>query len=268
MKNPSNQPIRLQDIQGKIRDYIPWAPAILVTQLLSSILADAEIVKNNRILRLIFDKGLSLPALSLLAYVAMKDMRDTTDQWYQEELKKYVGMPRHREPDNALKVILIGGQEQSFTNLDKLAEFLSMQGMTVASNRAARSFDAARRAVILGWTDSYALRMGEFLATRSLEQCMLDIFPSDKSKNNGYLRSLSGSVNACLNRDGTPNPGAESFINFVRNEIPAMANMRDVLDAIIQKRNEFAHRCESLDQESILDFSSFELARACLKFRR
>ena len=243
-------------------------PAIVAAQLLSSLLVDTAPVQNNRLLRSIFGGRPSLPTLALTAFMSLRGMRDTMAVEFENELKSYVGLSKHKEPENPLTIVKIGGAEQTFTDLDCLAEFFGAMSVPGDPDRASRSFDAARRTAVLGWADSYILRTAEFLATRSLEQSMHVLFPEQSSRP-GNVTGLKKTRGTCLNKNGTSKPVGEPFIKFVQDGIPEIGSLHDLLDTIIEDRDNFAHRCEAEDDMAWrLDLAPFQLARICLQYRK
>lgn len=269
MKTNKNPPITLDDLLKQLQKYAPWLPAILAALLLSKKLAKTETVKNSRTLQALLGDGWTLPAFALLSFVALKDMRDTTTSQFENELKGYVGMSRHKEPDNPFIIVEVGDIEQKFTHIDRLAE--SLGAMSIAGiatpDRASRSYDAARRTVLLGWADPYLLRVAEFLATRSLEQSMHEIFQDDETKP-GKVTSITKTRDIAFNKDGTPKPGAEDFFRLLRGELPQIKSPYDLLNKIIKNRDRFAHRDEVENSTaSCLNLAPFQLARVCLQYR-
>jgi len=275
LKTNKNPPNTVDDVLNQLQKYAPWLPAIFATLLLSKRLAKTATVKKSRTLQALLGNGWPLPALALLSFVALKDMRDTTTSQFENELKGYVGVSRHKEPDNPFIIVEVGDIEQKFTHIDRLAESLgamSIAGIAIP-DRAARqdrafgSYDAARRAVLLGWADPYLLRVAEFLATRSLEQSMHELFPAKAGKP-GNVTSITKTLDIAFNEDGTPKPGAEDFVRFMQSEIPQIKNPYDLFRDVTDNRDLFAHRDEAEDSTAFrLDFSPFQLARVCLKYR-
>ncbi len=268
MKTVRNPLMTLDDLLIQLRKYAPWIPAIIAAQVLSSLLADTPPVKNNWLLHSVFGKGLAIPAFLLLGAVALKDMRDSTTDEFRNELKNYVGISKSRTPDSPFTIRKTGGHEQDFPDLDRLAGFLAEMRVTLNPDRASRSFDAARRTVISGWSDPYILRAAELLAIRSIEQSMHELFPDKKSQDRDWVTSLNKTRDDALNTDGTPKKGAESLANFMRAEIPEIGNLYDLFGDVIAKRHHFAHRDDGDGGDVFcLDLAPFQLARACLLYR-
>lgn len=269
MKTNKNPPITLDDLLKQLQKYAPWLPVIFATHLLSGRLAKTAVVKKSRTLEAILGNGLPLPTLALLGFVALKDMRDTTTSQFENELKGYVGVSRYKEPDNPFIIVKAGGIEEKFTDIDRLAEFLGAMSLAgiAKPDRASRSYDVARKAVVLGWADSYLLRTAEFLATRSLEQSMHEIFPVKDIKP-GHVTSITKTLDTAFNKGGTPKSGAEDFVRFMRGELPQIKSPYDLLSDIINNRDRFAHRDEAENSTAFrLDLAPFQLARVLLEYR-
>ncbi len=273
----AEQKIKLSRLLNQLRHYGPFVPAIIAAQILSSAIAKIGLVKTSGPLSIVFGKNISLPTLMLLAFVALQDMRDSSTQEFEAEIKNFVGFEKRRNPENLFEVRLIGGIRRPFTDLDRLAEFLGEYSAEVTQDRASRSFNAAKRTVILGWVDPYLLRTAEFLATRSLEQSMHAICsrlcPQKQprhAKDPAKVDSLTNTRERCLHEDGQAKPGAESFVEFVLKQLPEIRllknGMYSVLDGIIDRRDKFAHRCNAEELQSTLEFTPFQVAFVLLKF--
>ncbi|MBU2772514.1 hypothetical protein HMI48_00870 [Acidithiobacillus ferrooxidans] len=270
MKTSKNQSLTLEKMMEQLRKYAPSIPGMVAAQLLSSLFADTSTVKNNRLLRSIFGGGLAIPALLLLAYVALKDVRDTTTAEFENELKSYAAVSKSKGIDNPFTVSQIGGFEQTFTNLDSLAESLGVMRIVGIQDRASRSFDAARRTAVLGWADPYLLRAAEFLAVRSIEQSMHEFFPAKPPKNahQNWVTGITRSCSAAFKEDGEPKPGAEYFNDFLRREVQEIKNPHALLTRIDNLRDQFAHWDEAENSNVFrLDLAPFQLARVCLLYR-
>jgi hypothetical protein len=272
MKAASDPGITPDAVPAKLKQYAPWIPAIFAVQVLSTVLANTAPVKNSKALRSIFGASLPISTLLLLAFVALKDMRESTTEEFKNELKGFVGFSKYKDQNNPFTVVKIGSIEESFTNLDQLAQSLGKMGVAVAADRASRSFDAARRTVIPGWEDPYHLRVAEFLAIRSVEQSMHEMFKqtvsNQKQADPNWVTSLTKSRDYAFNEDGTPKACAVEFHEFVRAEIQGIGNMYDVLRHLEKLRDCFAHRDEAENVAVFrLDLAPFQLARVCLQYR-
>lgn len=264
----SKDPVSLEDLVTQLRRYAPSVPAILAVQLLSNALQRHPFVKRSPLLRTLFENRISIATVVAMSAVAMADMRDNTIKRFHEELKSYVGFPRQRDPSNPFTVMQIGGERQDFTDIDVLAKFIGAMHVPRAADRASRSFDAARRTVISGWNDAYLLRVAEFLATRSIEQSMHEVF-GDKASSSGPERvmSLTQTLDRCFESKGTPKADAERFVEFILQATPQATNLYEILKAVINQRDNFAHRCQAEEGIVRLDFAPFQLAQACLQYR-
>lgn len=272
MKAASDPGITLEAGLTKLKQYSPWIPAIIAVQISWTFLANTAPVKNNKALRSIFGASLPISTLLLLAFVVLKDTRESTIEQFENELKGFVGFSKYKDQNNPFTVVKIGSIEESFTNLDQLTQSLGKMGVAVAPDRASRSFDAARRPVIPGWEDPYHLRVAEFLAIRSVEQSMHEIFNQTASEKNqagaNWVTSLSQSRICAFNKDGTPKPCAVEFYEFVRTKIQGIGNMYQVLSHLEKLRDCFAHRDEPENAAVFrLDLAPFQLARVCLQYR-
>ncbi|WP_288128480.1 hypothetical protein [Thiomonas sp.] len=264
----SKDAVSLEDFVKQLRRYAPSMPAILAVQLLSNALQRHPSVKRSPLLSTFFENRISIATVVAMSAVAMADMRDTTTEQFQEELKSYVGFPKHREPSNPFTVMHIGGEGQDFTDIDVLAQFIGAMRVPLAADRASHSFDAARRTVISGWNDAYLLRVAEFLATRSIEQSMHEVF-GDRANSSGPERvtSLTKTLDRCLESKGTPKAGAERFVEFILQATSQATNLYEILKTVISQRDNFAHRCQAEEGIARLDFAPFQLAQACLQYR-
>lgn len=272
MKAASDPEITPDAVLRKLKQYAPWIPAIIAVQISSTFLANTAPVKNNKALRSIFGASLPISTFLLLAFVALKDMRESTTEEFKNELKGFVGFSKYKDQNNPFTVVKIGSIEESFTSLDRLAQSLGKMGVAVAPDRASRSFDAARRTVIPGWEDPYHLRVAEFLAIRSVEQSMHEMFKqtvsNQKQAGANWVTSLSQSRVCAFNKDGTPKPCSVEFYEFVRTEIQGIGNIYEMLSHLEDLRDRFAHRDEPENiAEFRLDLAPFQLARACLQYR-
>lgn len=270
MITTKNQPLTLEKMMEQLRKYAPSIAAIVAAQLLSNLFADTSTAKNNRLLRNIFSSGPAIPALFILTYVALKDMRDTTTAEFKNELQSYTGFSKLKDSDNPFRVIQIGGNEQTFTNLDRLAASLGAMRVVGAPDRASRSFDAARRTAILGWADPYLLRTAEFLAVRSVEQSMHELFPGKPPKNarKNWVTGITESCNIAFKKSGEPKPGAELFNEYLRTEIREIQNIYTLLTEINNLRDQFAHWDDAESSDVFrLNLAPFQFARACLQYR-
>ncbi|OIQ87230.1 hypothetical protein GALL_309180 [mine drainage metagenome] len=268
MNEKDSNPALLEDLVKQLRRYAPGMPAILAVQLLSSALQDQPVVKKSWLLRALFGNRISLASLLALSAVALKDMRDATVEQFRDELNSYAGFSRRRVPSNPFVVVQIGDDQMIFTDIDVLARFLGSMSVYLVPDRASRSFDAARRAVISGWNDAYLLRAAEFMATRSIEQSMHELF-GDKvnSFDPERVTGISKTLDHCLSQDGVPKPGAERFVEYVLRAIPKATNLHETLKTVIDQRDKFAHRCQADEEVARLDLAPFQLAHACLQYR-
>jgi hypothetical protein len=113
--------------------------------------------------------------------------------------------------------------------------------------------------------------VAEFLAIRSVEQSMHEIFHQTASEQRqtdpNRVTSLSQSRDYAFNKDGTLKPCAVEFYQFVRAEIREIGNLCEVLSHLEKLRDCFAHRDESETvAEFRLDLAPFQLARVCLQY--
>ncbi len=272
MKTQPDQLITLNQLVDQLKRYAPWIPAIIATHFLSRLVADSAANKNIAIIQSIFGRGIAIPALLLLAYVSLKDMRDTTSEEFKNELKSYVGISKYKDQTNPFTIIKIGGLEGTFTNIDLLADFLGTMRVSGTPDRASRSFDAALRTVIMGWADPYLLRAAEFMAVRSVEQSMHEIFPGRPPKNahEKWVTAIRESYTSAFKEGGEPKPitGAEDFNAFLHREIPEIDNPYSCFEQIVELRRYFAHRDEAENCDVYqLDLAPFQLARVCLQYR-
>ena len=270
MKTPAGPAITLDALLAQLKKWSPSIPAIVGVQLLASLVANTPTVKNNKILKILVSGGPNLPVTLLLTYVALKDMRATTADEFKNELKGYIGTSKLKDQDNPFSITKIGGSEETFTNLDDLASSLGVMGIVGAPDRASRSFDAARRTVILGWADPYLLHAAEFLAVRSVEQSMHELFPGKPPKNarKNWVTGITESCNIAFKKSGEPKPGAELFNDYLRTEIREIQNIYTLLTEINNLRDQFAHWDDAESSDVFrLNLAPFQFARACLQYR-
>lgn len=270
MKTPADPAITLDALLAQLKKWSPSIPTIVGVQLLSSLVANAQTVKNNKFLKIIFSGGPNLSATLLLAYIALKDMRETTADEFKDELKSYIGISKLKNAVNPFTVIKVGGIEETFTDLDRLAESLGAMRIVGVPDRASRSFNASRRTVILGWADPYLLRTAEFLAVRSVEQSMHELFPGKPPKNArpNWVTGITESCNIAFNKNGEPKHGAISFNRYLCREVPEIENLHTLLTKINNIRDQFAHWDDAESSDVFrLDLAPFQLARACLQYR-
>ncbi|WP_346380624.1 hypothetical protein [Acidithiobacillus sp.] len=260
--------ISIEALIQQLRRYAPYLPVIVGVQLLSTVLQEHPVVKNSWLLRGIFQNRFSFSTILALITVALIDMRNTVTEQFKDELNSYAGFSKIRDANNPFVVRQIGGDHLTFTDLDELAHFLGAMSAEPVPDRASRSFDAARRAVISGWNDAYLLRAAEFMATRSVEQSMHALFGErETSARLEHVASITETLKKCLCKDGTSKPGYENFVEFIYRALPKTTNLYETLEAVIQQRDGFAHRCEASNEAASLDLAPFQLARACLQYR-
>ena len=267
MNTSKTDDLSLSALLNQLQRYAPHIPAILAVQLLSSLLENRSFVKSNPLLRILLEKRFSLATTLALAGVSLQDLRKSTTEEFGEELKNYASIEKARRPEEPFKIEFIGGNTKEFLHLDQLADFIGSYSIEAETDRAFRSFDAARRCVILGWVDPYLLRTGEFLATRSLEQSMHVLF-SEATPDKDRVAALTKTRDSCVNKDGTPTPAGKAFVDFVLPRLPEITNLYEFFDNVIKKRDDFVHRCSGESSVFELDFSAFQLAQVCLKYRK
>ena len=236
----------------------PYAPILIGIQLLSSKLADTDTLNNSKMLSILLQKKYSLVSAVAIAAIFLYWMRQSTIDELKEEIAKFILTEKRRPEDSPFTIEFIGNTSVKFFDVDEMAKFVSKLYVAKTSDLATRSFIAARRTIVLGWADPYALRTAEFLAIRSLEQLLHDRYPDPASVRKDKITGINTSKNSFF---------MDNAINiYLNDKFGSCFNIEKTIDDLIEIRDSFAHRDDPSFECLLLRFAPFQLVSALLQY--
>lgn len=248
-----------EDLLSIFHNIKPYVPFFVGLQLLSSKLEDIESVKANKLLSFLLLKKYSLVTSVAMSAAFLYWMRKSTIDDIKEEAKKFSFIEKEKTIEHPFVVENIDGSRKNFFHVDKIAEFIGSLYVGKTSDLAARSFVAAKRTVVLGWVDVYALRTAEFIAIRSLEQLLHDRYPDTRCVKNNKITGIGISKVSLFEDDATT--------AYLNGKFGTCFNIGKTIEEIIEIRDNFAHRDDPGFEYSPLRLAPFQLVSALLEYR-
>ena len=248
-----------EDLLSMLQNVKPYVPILVGIQLLSSRLAGTDMFNNSKTLSFLLQKKYSLVSAVAIAAIFLYWMRQSTIDELKEEIAKFTFTEKRRPEDSPFTIEFIDNTSVQFFDVDEMAKFVSKLYVAKTSDLATKSFIAARRTIVLGWVDPYALRTAEFLAIRSLEQLLHDCYPDPASVEKNKITGISTSKKSFF-RDDITN-------NYLNHKFGSCFNIEKTIDELIEIRDCFAHRDDPVFECLPLRLKPFELVSALLQYR-
>ncbi|MDD5279042.1 hypothetical protein [Acidithiobacillus sp.] len=237
----------------------PYVPILVGLQMLSSASTDFGILSSNKIFSFLLQKKFSLVSVVVITALFLYWARKSTVDDLKKEASRFNITDKTRSEDDPLMIETINNTSIQFVNVDEMAQFVGNLYVSKNCDIATKSFTAARRTVVLGWIDPYALRTAEFLAVRSLEQLLHERYPDGKFIKQNKITAINKSKES-LFKD-------KPVINFLCVKFGSKFNIENTINELIEIRDCFAHRDDPSFEESTLRFKPFELVSALLQYR-
>ncbi|OCX76120.1 hypothetical protein A6M27_03460 [Acidithiobacillus thiooxidans] len=248
-----------EDLLSILHNVKPYVPILAGIQLLSSKLADTDILNSSKMLSFILQKKYSLVSSVAIAAIFLYWMHQSTIDDLKKEIARFTFTEKFRPEDNPFTIEFMDNTSEHFFDVDEMAECVGRLYVAKTADLATRSFVAARRTIVLGWVDPYALRTAEFLAIRSLEQLLHDRYPDPASVKKNQITGVSTSKKSFF-RDSTINI-------YLNDKFGSCFNIEKTIDDLIEIRDSFAHRDDPSFECLPLRFAPFQLVSALLEYR-
>ena len=248
-----------KDLLSIFQNVKPYIPILVGMQLLSSKLADTDMLNSSKVLSFLLKKKYSLVSSMAIAGIFLYWMRKSTIGDLKEEVARFSFAEKHRSTDSPFTITLIDNTSTQFFDVDEMAKFVGRLYAAKNSDIAARSFIAARRTIVLGWVDPYALRTAEFLAIRSLEQLLHDRYQGSRVVEGKEITGINKSKKLFFKDD--------AIKSYLKDKFAPNFNIEDSINNLIIIRDNFAHRDGSVFECLPLRLEPFQLVSALLQYR-